>query len=139
MFLCWQILEIAVLFVVSPLIVEELSGIRLWILKFIIILNGLIISTYLLMVLIHLFIKDFIHKNYPTFDERYISMIYRAGLYTALILPSKIAFATAFVWIACLYLVFSIKQVNFMSAKNIAGTILTICVALFIRNLIYGY
>ena len=139
MFVCWQILEIAVLFIVSPMIVNIESSISIWILKFIIILNGLIISTYLLMVLIHLFIKDFIHKNYPTFDERYIYMIYRAGLYTALILPSNIAFATAFVWIICLSLVFSIKQVNFLSAKNIAGTILTIGVALFVRNLVYGY
>ncbi len=139
MFVCWQVLEIAVLFVVSPLILEVQTGINSWILKFIIILDGLIISTYVFMVLIHLFIKDFIHKNYPTFDERYISMIYRAGLYTSLILPSNIAFITAFVWITCLFAVFSIKQVSFVSVKNIAGTILTICVALFIRNLIYGY
>ncbi len=139
MFVCWQVLEIAVLFIVSPLIIKVEPGINLWILKLIIILNGLIISTYVFMVLIHLFIKDFIHKNYPTFDERYIYMIYRAGLYTSLILPSNIAFITAFVWITCLFAVFSIKQVSFISAKNIAGTILTICLAVFIRMLIYGY
>ena len=136
MFVAWQIIEITILFLVSPFI-DTAQGISLWILKFIIILNGLIIATYLFMVLIHLFIKDFVHKNYPTFDERYVSMIYRAGLYMALILPSWFAYVTAVVWIICLVIVFHIKQVSFMSSKNIAGTILTFCTAILIRKLIY--
>ena len=136
MFVCWQMLEIAVLFLVAPIIPQ--SGGASLLLQFIIILCGLIITTYLIMVLTHLFIKDFSHKkNYPSFDERYISMIYRGGLYMALMLPSNFAYVAAFVWVMCLFLVFSIKKVNFMSCKNIAGTILAICVAIWVRNLIY--
>ena len=89
------------------------------------------------MVLIHLFIKDFVHKNYPTFDERYVSMIYRTGLYMSLILPSYIAFIVALIWIGCLFVIFEMKQVSFMSRKNIAGTILTVFIALGVRWLIY--
>ena len=89
------------------------------------------------MVLIHLFIKDFIHKSYPTFDERYVYMIYRAGLYMSLILPSNIAFLIALIWIGCLYIIFKIKEVTFMSGKNIAGTILTLLIAIGVRWLIY--
>lgn len=136
MFLSWQCIEIAVLFLVAP-IVPQTIGVNLWLLKFIIILCGLIFVTYILMVLIHLFIKDFTRKNYPSFDERYISMIYRSGLYMALMLPSALGYITALIWIACLFFVFTIKKVNFMSAKNIMGTILAILIALFVRYLIY--
>ena len=138
MFICWQIIEISILFIVAPFIIIAKTDLSFLILKFIIILCGLIISAHLLMVLIHLFIKDFIHKNYPTFDERYVSMIYRGGLYMALILPSGIAFAVASVWIACLFTIFNIKQVNFMSRKNIAGTILTVLISAGVRWLIYN-
>ncbi len=137
MFVCWQIIEISVLFIVAPFIFPPKASISLLILKFIIILNGLIISAHALMVLIHLFTKDFIHTNYPTFDERYVSMIYRAGLYMSLVLPSSIAFIVALIWIGCLFVVFNIKQVNFMSYKNISGTILTILIAIGVRLLIY--
>ncbi len=137
MFLCWQIIEIAVLFIVAPFIPVPETKLATWILKFIIILNGLIISSHLLMVLIHLSIKDFVHKNYPTFDERYVSMIYRTGLYMSLVLPSDFAFITALIWIICLFIIFQIKQVNFMSAKNITGTIITIFIAFGVRWLIY--
>lgn len=137
MFVCWQIIEIAVLFIVAPFMTETETHLSFWILKFIIILNGLIISAHLLMVLIHLFIKDFVHKNYPSFDERYVSMIYRAGLYMSLILPSNIAYIIALIWVFCLYAIFKIKEVNFMSAKNIAGTILTLLIAIGVRWLIY--
>ena len=105
--------------------------------KFIIILSGLIISAHVLMVLIHLFTKDFVYTNYPTFDERYVSMICRAGLYMALILPSNIAFIVALIWLVCLFIIFKMKQVSFMSAKNISGTILTILIAMGVRWLIY--
>lgn len=138
MFVCWQIIEIAVLFIVSPFVLTpERTSISFWILIFIIILCGLIISAHLLMVLIHLFIKDFVHKSYPSFDERYVSMIYRAGLYMSLVLPSAISFVLALIWIGCLYMIFNIKQVSFMSRKNIAGTILTVLIAMGVRWLIY--
>lgn len=136
MFVCWQIIEIAVLFIFAPFITKE-TALSFWVLKFIIILCGLIISSHLLMVLIHLFIKDFVHKNYPSFDERYVSMIYRGGLYMALILPSNIAYAIAAIWIICLFAIFKIKEVSFMSGKNIAGTVLTLLIALGVRWLIY--
>lgn len=136
MFLCWQIIEIAVLFVVAPILPQS-TGVSLWLLKFIIILCGLIIVTFILMVLIHLFIKDFTHKNYPSFDERYISMIYRGGLYMALMLPNALGYITAAVWVGCLFFVFDVKKFHFMSAKNIMGTVLAILIALFVRNLIY--
>ncbi len=138
MFVCWQIIEISILFIVAPFILTpERTDISFWILILIIILNGLIISSHLLMVLIHLFIKDFVHKNYPTFDERYVSMIYRGGLYMSLILPSNIAFLVALIWIGCLSIIFKMKEVNFMSGKNIAGTILTLLIAMGVRYLIY--
>ena len=137
MFVCWQLIEISVLFIVAPFISTPETSLSFWILKFIIILCGLIISSHLLMVLIHLFIKDFVHKNYPSFDERYVSMIYRDGLYMSLILPSGIAFAVALIWIGCLFVIFNMKQVNFMSSKNIAGTILTLLIAMCVRWLIY--
>ena len=90
------------------------------------------------MILIHLSIKDFSHKkNYPSFDERYSSMIYRGGLYMACMLPANIAFVAAAVWIICFFFVFTVKKVNFVSIKNIIGTILAICVAIWVRNLIY--
>lgn len=136
MFLCWQGIEIAVLFLVAPILPQS-TGVSLWLLKCIIILCGLIFVTYVLMVLIHLFIKDFVRKKYPSFDERYISMIYRGGLYMALMLPSKIGYVTAAVWICCLLFVFDIKKISFMSSKNIMGTILAILIALCVRNLIY--
>ena len=136
MFVCWQLIEISVLFIVTPFVTKE-TVLSFWILKFIIILCGLIISAHLLMVLIHLFIKDFVHKNYPSFDERYVSMIYRGGLYMALILPSNIAYVIAAIWIICLFAIFKMKEVNFMSGKNIAGTVLTLLIALGVRWLIY--
>ena len=136
MFLCWQAIEIAVLFLVAPILPKS-AGVTLWLLKFIIILCGLIVVTYVLMVLTHLFIKDFVRKKYPSFDERYINMIYRGGLYMVLMMPSKISYLAAFVWICCLFFVFTIKKVSFMSSKNIMGTILAVLIALFVRNLIY--
>ena len=136
MFVCWQGIEIAVLFLVAP-IVPQSTGFTLWLLKFIIILCGLISVTYILMVLTHLFIKDFARKKYPSFDERYTTMLYRGGLYMALMLPSKLGYAIATVWIFCLLFVFDMKKVSFVSSKNIMGTILTILIALFVRNLIY--
>ncbi len=138
MFICWQIIEISVLFIVAPFMLTDKAGISFWILKFVIILNGLIISAHALMVLIHLFTKDFVHTNYPTFDERYVSMIYRAGLYMSLVLPSYIAFVIALIWIGCLFVIFNIKQVSFMSHKNVSGTILTVLIALCVRWLIYN-
>lgn len=137
MFVCWQLIEISVLFIVTPFISVTPGSLSFGSLKFTIILSGLIISSHLLMVLIHLFIKDFVHKSYPTFDERYVSMIYRGGLYMSLILPSNIAFIVASIWLCCLFLVFKIKQVSFMSSKNIAGTILTVLIAMGVRWLIY--
>ena len=136
MFLCWQGIEIAVLFLVSPILPQS-AGVTLWLLKLIIILCGLIFVTYFLMVLTHLFIKDFVRKKYPSFDERYITMIYRGGLYMALMLPSEISYLTAFVWIGCLFFVFMVKRISFVSSKNLMGTILAILIALFVRNLIY--
>ena len=136
MFLCWQAIEIAVLFLIAPILPKS-AGVTLWLLKFIIILCGLIVVTYVLMVLTHLFIKDFVRKKYPSFDERYINMIYRGGLYMVLMMPSKISYIAAFVWICCLFFVFTIKKVSFMSSKNIMGTILAVLIALFVRNLIY--
>lgn len=137
MFTCWQLIEISILFIVAPFTLSPTEGLSFWLLKFIIILNGLIISAHLLMVFIHLLIKDFVHKNYPTFDERYVSMIYRGGLYMALVLPSYIAFIVALIWIVCLYIIFKMKEVSFMSGKNIAGTVLTLLIAIGVRYLIY--
>lgn len=135
MFLCWQVIEIAILFLVAPIVPENNANLPL---KLIIISCGLIVVTYLLMVLIHFVIKDFLPKKvYPSFDERYVSMIYRGGLYMALMLPSAIAYIAAFLWVSCLFFVFMVKKVNFVSGKNIAGTVLAICVALWVRNLIY--
>ncbi len=136
MFLCWQGIEISVLFLVAPVLPES-TGITLWLLKFIIILCGLIVSTFILMVLIHLFLKDFIHQRYPSFDERYISMIYRGGIYMAFMIPDIIGYLTALGWIICFSFVFTMKKVDFISSKNIMGTILTIIIALCVRNLIY--
>lgn len=136
MFLCWQAIEISILFLVTPIFPQNNSSNLL--LKLIIISCGLIIVTYLLMVLIHFFIKDFSHKkNYPSFDERYIFMIYLGGLYMACMLPANIAFVVAAVWIICFFFVFIVKKINFVSIKNIIGTILAICVAIWVRNLIY--
>lgn len=137
MFVCWQIIEISILFIVTPFMLTPKTGLSFWILKLIIILNGLIISAHVLMVLIHLFTKDFVYTNYPTFDERYVSMIYRAGLYMSLILPSDIAFVIALIWLCCLFVIFQMKKVNFMSYKNISGTVLTLLIALGVRWLIY--
>lgn len=137
MLVCWQLIEISILFIAAPFIPVPETKFSFWILKFIIILIGLILSAHGLMVLIHLFIKDFVHKNYPSFDERYVSMIYRGGLYMSLILPSDIAFIVALIWLGCLYIIFGVKQVSFMSGKNIAGTILTILIAIGVRYLIY--
>ncbi len=137
MFVSWQLIEISVLFLAAPLIQMTDTTFKLLALKFIIIANGLIIATYVLMVLIHLFIKDFTHKNYPSFDERYVSMIYTGGLYMSLMLPSKIAFTTSVIWVSCWFFVFVKKKISFISKKNIMATILTICVALWVRNLIY--
>lgn len=136
MFICWQAIEIAVLFLVAPILPKS-TGHTLWLLKFIIVLCGLIVATFIIMVLTHLFIKDFTHKKYPSFDERYTTMLYRGGLYMALMLPSKIGYAIALVWIICLLFVFDAKKVSFISAKNIMGTVLTILIALVVRNLIY--
>ena len=137
MFTCWQLIEISILFIVAPFMLTPKEGLSFWILKFIIILNGLIISAHLLMVFIHLFIKDFMHKSYPTFDERYVSMIYRSGLYMSLILPSGISYIIALIWVGCLFAIFKTKEVSFMSRKNIAGTILTVLIAMGVRWLIY--
>ncbi len=136
MFLCWQAIEISVLFLVAPIIPQNTGSDLL--LKLIIISCGLIAVTYILMILIHFSIKDFSHKkNYPSFDERYISMIYRGGLYMACMLPANIAFIAAMAWIICFFFVFTVKKVDFVSAKNIIGTILAICIAICVRNIIY--
>ena len=137
MFICWQIIEISVLFIVTPFMLTSQGSLSFWVLKFIIILCGLIISSHVLMVLIHLFTKDFIFTNYPTFDERYVSMTYRAGLYMSLILPSSIAFIVALIWLGCLFVIFEMKNVSFMSYKNISGTVLTLLIAMGVRYLIY--
>ena len=136
MLVCWQVIEISILFLVAPAVTQN-SGTGLA-LKLIIISCGLIAVTYFLMVLTHLFIKDFSRKkNYPSFDERYISMTYRGGLYMALMLPYHWAFLVAAVWISCLFFVFTTKKVSFVSRKNIMGTILAICIAIWVRSLIY--
>ena len=83
MFISWQIIEMAFLFLIAPFVPVQQSFLPAYLLKLLVIIDGAFFVTYIIMIFLHLLIKDFQHKSYPSFDERFLSMGYHLALYFA--------------------------------------------------------
>lgn len=138
LFLLWQAVEILVLFVVFPVLPSN-SGVQDYLFgeKTLIILSGTIFATYFMMVFIHLFKRDFFKMTYPSFDEKYVSMLYRLSLYLLLLLPSYTGYLCAFIWVMMYMYINRTKCLDGCIIRVSIGTLSALVLGIITRIFIY--
>lgn len=137
MFLCWQFIEIAILFLATPIIPASENFLPPWGEKLLIALNGAIIVTYFVMVFIHLLMKDIKGKEYPSFDVRYMSMNYRLGIYLSLLVPTKMAYFLAILCGIGILSLYVQKHFEIIPSRLILSTAFAIAIGLMVRTFMY--
>jgi len=100
MFLCWQLIEILMLFVAFPLMPAGALPLKRYLLggELLLVVNGSLFVTYFIMVFIHLLSRDFLDGAYPTLDEKYLSMLYRLVFFLLFLLPGWYGYVLGFAW-----------------------------------------
>ena len=136
LFLLWQAMEIMLLFIFAPFI--SVPG-QSFIVgdKLIFILIGVLISTYFFMVSIHFFKKDVCQSDYPIFDERFVSTLYRLSLYLLLLIPGFWGYLLGGMWAFCCAILKKPFVIDNCPYRLYGGTTITIILALIMRFFIY--
>ena len=132
-FFARQLISISALFLIAP--AAPYMALTFFD-KALLVLSGGVFVTYFLMMMLHHIDNDLNVQEFPTPDERYAEMLYRAVLYLLLLLPGYMGWGLGILW---LVFVASTKNAHGFDASAIKiyiGTPLTILAALLIRMLV---
>ncbi len=139
MFLVWQMVEILILFVVFPIMPVDSPSIKQYILgeKLLLVVNGSIFVTYFVMVFIHLLSRDFFGKSYPSFDAKYLSMLYRLVFFLLFLLPSWYGYVLGISWGLGTIYYNRRKLLDDSLCRVVAGSSFAVILGVITRILIY--